>query len=123
MTTLGERFARALAAKDFGRVRGLLHPEVDFRGMTPGRFWEATGPDQVVEEVLTQWFEDQDHIDALVELATGSVGDRQRVAWRFAVTTPDGPHLVEQQAYYSVTGDQIGWMRVMCSGFRPTPPG
>jgi hypothetical protein len=31
MTTLGERFARALAAKDFGRVRGLLHPEVDFR--------------------------------------------------------------------------------------------
>ena len=23
----------------------------------------------------------------------------------------------------SATGDQIGWMRVTCSGFRPTAPG
>jgi hypothetical protein len=78
MTTLGERFARALAAKDFAQVTDLLHPEVDFRGMTPGRFWEAT---------------------------------------------PDGPHLVEQQAYYSATDGRISWMRVICSGFRPAPPG
>ena len=59
MTTLGEQFARALAAKDFGRVAELL---------------------QV---------------------------DRDRVAWRFAVSTPDG---------------RISWMRVLCSGFRPAPP-
>jgi hypothetical protein len=52
MTTLGERFARALAIKDFGQLTGLLHPEVDFRGMTPSRFWEATTPDQVVNDVL-----------------------------------------------------------------------
>jgi SnoaL-like domain len=123
MTTLGERFVRALAAKDFAGVAAVLHPEVDFRGMTPGRFWEATGPDQVVEQVLKQWFEDQDQIDTLVELEVGGFGDRDRVGWRFAVTTPDGPHLVEQQAFYSATGDQIGWMRVMCSGFRPTSPG
>jgi hypothetical protein len=45
MTTLGEQFARALAAKDFGRVAELLDPEVDFRGMTPRRFWEASGRD------------------------------------------------------------------------------
>jgi SnoaL-like domain len=123
MTTLGERFVRALAAKDFAGVAAVLHPEVDFRGMTPGRFWEATGPDQVIEQVLKQWFEDQDQIDALVELEAGGFGDRDRVGWRFAVTTPDGPGLVEQQAFYSATGDQIGWMRVMCSGFRPTSPG
>jgi ketosteroid isomerase-like protein len=30
MTTLGEQFARALAAKDFDRVADLLHPDVDF---------------------------------------------------------------------------------------------
>jgi hypothetical protein len=77
----------------------------------------------VIEQVLKQWFEDQDQIDALVELEAGGFGDRDRVGWRFAVTTPDGPHLVEQQAFYSATGDQIGWMRVMCSGFRPTSPG
>jgi hypothetical protein len=49
--------------------------------------------------------------------------DRDRVAWRFAVSTPDGPHLVEQQAYYSTTDGRISWMRVLCSGFRPAPPG
>jgi hypothetical protein len=31
-TTLGADFARALAAKDFDRIRDLVHPEVDFRG-------------------------------------------------------------------------------------------
>jgi hypothetical protein len=123
MTTLGEQFARALAAKDFGRVTGLLHPEVDFRGMTPGRYWEAATPEQVVGEILTSWFEDQDRIEALVELVTGSVGDRERVSWRFAVSCPDGRYLVEQQAYYSASGGRIDWMRVMCSGFRPAPPG
>jgi hypothetical protein len=123
MTTVGEQFARALAAKDFGQVAGLLHPEVDFRGMTPGRFWEATGPAQVVDEVLTCWFEDQDQIEALVGLDTGGFGDRQRVGYRFGVTTPDGYHLVEQQAYYSTTDGRISWMRVLCSGFRPAPAG
>jgi len=39
------------------------------------------------------------------------------------VSTPDGPHLVEQQAYYSTTDGRISWMRVLCSGFRPAPPG
>jgi hypothetical protein len=122
MTTIGERFARALAAKDFDQVAGLLDPEVDFRGMTPSRFWEAGSPTQVVDDVLKWWFEDQDVIEALVGLETGRVGDRDRVAWRLAVSTPDGPHLVEQQAYYSVSGGRISWMRVLCSGFRPAPP-
>ena len=121
MTTLGEQFARALAAKDFGKLTDLLHPEVDFRGMTPGRFWEAGESAQVVNEVLKSWFEDQDEIDALVDLETGNVVDRERVRYRFAVTTPDGSFTVEQQAYYSTADNRINWMRVMCSGFRPTP--
>ena len=50
--TLGAQFANALAKKDFDRLRGLLHPEIDFRGMTPSRFWEASDPDTVVSEVL-----------------------------------------------------------------------
>jgi hypothetical protein len=48
----------------------------------------------VVDEVLTSWFEDQDVIEAVVELDTGRMVDRDRVAW----------------------------MRVLCSGFRPAPP-
>jgi hypothetical protein len=52
--TLGESFARALGAKDFERVGQLLHEEIDFRGLTPGRSWEAQGAEQVVDEVLTR---------------------------------------------------------------------
>ena len=69
--------------------------------------------------MLKSWFEDQ--IDALVHLETGNVGDRERVRYRFAVTTPEGSFTVEQQAYYSTADNRINWMRVMCSGFRPAP--
>ena len=65
----------------------------------------------------------QSHACGPLDLDTGDMVDRQRVAWRFAVSTPDGPHLVEQQAYYSTTDGRISWMRVLCSGFRPAPPG
>ena len=50
--TPGERFARALAVKDFEAIAALLHPEIDFKGMTPSRFWEAHSPDEVIHGVL-----------------------------------------------------------------------
>jgi hypothetical protein len=119
--TLGAQFATALAEKDFDRLRELLHPEVDFRGMTPSRFWEASDPDTVVAGVLQQWFEPSDEIESLDALETHPVGDRERVGYQFSVRNPDGRFVVEQQAYVSVRDGAIGWMRVMCSGFRPSP--
>jgi len=41
------------------------------------------------------------------------------VGYRFSVNNPDGHFLVEQQAYLADRDGQIGWMRVVCSGFRP----
>ena len=116
---LGAKFATALATKDFDRLRGLLHPEIDFRGMTPSRFWEASDPDTVIAEVLRQWFEASDDIEALDALETHAFADRERVGYRFSVRNPDGLFTVEQQAYLSAREGMIGWMRVMCSGFRP----
>ena len=116
---LGAEFASALAAKDFERVAGLLHPEVDFVGLTPNQRWEASSPDQVVSEVLREWFEDSDRIEELLELEQGEVGDLDRVGYRFRVQRPDGPHVVEQQAYLAERDGRIGWMRVLCSGYRP----
>jgi hypothetical protein len=117
--TLGERFATALAARDFEQLRALLHPDVDFRGMTPRRFWEATDPDTVVTEILQQWFEPSDDIRSLDAVETAEVADRERVGYRFSVRNPDGLFMVEQQAYIEERDGQIGWMRVLCSGFRP----
>jgi hypothetical protein len=118
-TTLGADFAAALAAKDFGRMRELLHPEIDFRGMTPSRFWEAGDPEAVVSGVLREWFEDSDEIEALERLESDAFADRERVGYRFSVRNPRGRFLVEQQAYLSERDGRIGWMRVVCSGFRP----
>jgi hypothetical protein len=118
--TLGAQFAAALAEKDFARVRDLLHPEIDFRGMTPSRFWEASDPDSVVADVLQQWFEPSDEIESLDDLETDAVADRERVGYRFSVRNPDGRFVVEQQAYIAERDGAIGWMRVLCSGFRPS---
>ncbi len=116
--SLGSSFAAALALKDFDRIRDLLDPEIDFRGLTPRRFWEAEDPEAVVSGVLRQWLEDSDEILELLHVETGVVADRERVGYRFLVRTPEGLFEVEQQAYIGEHAGRIGWMRVLCSGFR-----
>jgi hypothetical protein len=118
-TTLGAAFARALAEKDAAAIRELIHPEIDFRGLTPNRSWEANDRDELISVLLGSWFEDDDQIEGLEWLESDSFADRERVGYRFSITNPDGRHLVEQQAYLADRDGQIGWMRVVCSGFRP----
>lgn len=121
MPSLGERFAHAVAAKDHDAVRAVLAPDVDFRALTPGRAWEGTGPEAVLDTLFGHWFEDQDEVEALLDLEVGTpVEDTERVSYRFALRTPDGAHTAEQQAYYRGEDDRITHLRVMCSGFRPT---
>jgi hypothetical protein len=117
--SLGSDFAAALALKDFDRIGELLHPEVDFRGLTPRRAWEAEDAEAVVSGVLRQWFEDADQIEELLHLETGSFADRERVGYRFLVRNPEGLFEVEQQAYLGEREGRIGWMRTVCSGYRP----
>ena len=116
---LGKAFAEALARKDVAGVAAVLDPEIDFRGLTPSRSWEASGADAVLELALSQWFEDSDEIEEVASLDTDAFADCQRVAYRFHVRNPDGEFVVEQQAYYTERDGQITWMRVLCSGFRP----
>ena len=118
MTSLGEDFARAVAAKDHDRVRQLLHPELDFRAMTPKRIWEAENPEDVVS-ALGVWFGDDDEIQGLEAVETDAFADRERVGYRLRINNPDGEHLVEQQAYLSEQDGRIQWLRIMCSGYRP----
>ena len=118
--SLGESFARAVAAKDHARVRELLHPDLDFRAMTPNRVWEATEPGGVID-ALSVWFDDTDEIHAVDALDVDAFADRMRVGYRLCVRNPDGEHLVEQQAYLTERDGRIGWLRIMCSGYRPVP--
>jgi hypothetical protein len=118
-SSLGSSFATALALKDFDRIRDLLHPEIDFRGLTPRRLWEGEDPEAVVSGALRQWFEDSDEILELLHLETDAFADRERVGYRFLIRNPEGLFEVEQQAYLGERDGRIGWMRTVCSGFRP----
>ena len=117
--SLGSDFARALAAKDSGRLRELVHPAIDFCGLTSSRAWEASDPDELMSLLFDEWFADRDEIVGVENIESDAVADRERVGYRFSVENPDGRFLVEQQAYLEERDGRICWMRVVCSGFRP----
>src|SRR4051812_48568594 len=84
--TAGERFARALAAKDSAALCALLADPVDFQALTPGRHWQAgTGRQAVEEIILARWFGSGDEITALCSVTPGRVLDREHVAYRVRV--------------------------------------
>jgi hypothetical protein len=117
--TLAESFAHAVAAKDHERVRELLHPDIDFQAMTPRRVWDAEQPDDVIA-ALAVWFGDGDDIEELEAVEIDQFADRQRAGYRMRIRNGNGLHLLEQQAYLSERDGRIGWLRIMCSGYRPT---
>jgi ketosteroid isomerase-like protein len=119
MTTVGERWAHAIAARDAATLAGLLTEDVDFLGVTPRRAWDASTRAGVVDIVLGTWFDDGTSIDEVEELTTDRVADTERVGYRFRTTTADGPHVIEQQAYYRAKEGRIGYLRIVCSGYRP----
>lgn len=125
MGGIGEDLAHAVAAKDRDALAALLTTDVDFKGLTPGRVWEATGPEQVVGVFFDSWFESSDTIEALVEVTVGDdVADTRHVSYRLDLLNDDGEQVAEQQAYFRTTDGRISHLRVLCSGFRsrPEPP-
>jgi hypothetical protein len=120
MTDVGSRFVAALAAKDTEALLGIFASAVSFRGMTPGRFWEVNSPVKLVEDVLYEWFDPDDIIEAVEHIEVGKLVDRQRVVYRFRVRNDNGVHRVEQCAYFDLDDEgRVSRMNVMCSGFRP----
>ncbi len=112
-------FVDAILARDFSRARGLLHPDIDFRAMTPNRVWEASGP-VGVEEVLRAWFEHPERdVERVDPIEPASIEDTMRVGWRVYGLGSDGPFVYEQQAYVREDDGRVVWLRVMCSGPRP----
>ena len=118
---LGERFAAAVATGDRSSFVALLEPQVDLRALTPGAVFQVASPDEAADLVLGRWFGGDHHIEEVESIETDQLADRHRVSYRFQVGLPEGPHVVEQQAYFSTdpTGARIAWMRILCTGFRP----
>ncbi|PUA80829.1 nuclear transport factor 2 family protein [Nocardioides currus] len=122
MDSIGEDLARAVAAKDATALSALLADDVDFKGLTPGRVWEASDPDGVVDVFFGHWFEPSDTIEDLVDVTVGDdVADTSRVSYRLDLRNDAGAQVAEQQAYFRTTDGRISHLRVMCSGFRSRP--
>ena len=119
-TALGRRFVEALAAKDADALTAVLHPEIDFRAQTPNCVWEAHAPEVLLDIVLGAWFTHEVDVDEVVLVETDAFADRTQVRFRFRGRNADGPMLVEQQAYLTECAGAIDWMRVVCSGQRPS---
>lgn len=118
---IANAFVDAIVARDVARAVALLHPDIDFRAMTPNRVWEADGP-AGVEAVFREWLEDPDEeVHGVEATEATSIEDIMRVGWLVRISDVDGPHVFEQQAYVRARGAQIDWMRVMCSGWIPLP--
>ena len=123
MTDVGSRYVAALADKDTEALVGLFADGVAFRAMTPRKFWEAGSGEQIVQDVLYQWFEPTDVIEAVEHVEVGSVVERGRVDYRLRVRNPEGLFAVEQRAYFDTDDDgRIERMHVMCAGYQPLEP-
>jgi hypothetical protein len=117
---IAARFATAVAGKDTAALTELLAPDVDFKALTPRKFWDGSAPADVLDALFAHWFDDDDRIDALVAMTSHDpVEDTEHCSYRLAITTPDGPHTVEQQAYFRTVDGRISYLRVLCSGYRP----
>ncbi len=118
---LGQRFAEGIFKRDRSALLAVLADELDFRGLTPGRSWKATSSTAAIDDiVLGHWFVETDVLET-IDLTTSFVNDRHHVSYRFSGHNPDGPFVVEQQAYFDTANGHIAFMRVLCSGFRSEP--
>lgn len=115
---LGPAFAHALARGDFAQVTEVLCADIEFRAVTPRRFWEAQTAEETLD-ILHTWFDPSRVVDEVLGVRTDVVADRHSVTYRFAGGQPEGRFVIEQHAYYTERDDRIGWMRLVCSGFRP----
>ena len=115
---LGPAFAHALSRRDFAQVAEVLCPDVEFAALTPRRAWDAPSAEEAVR-VLGTWFDEATVVDDVLAVRIDAVGDRHCVTYRFAGERAGARFVIEQHAYYTERHDRIGWMRLLCSGFRP----
>jgi hypothetical protein len=117
--TLGARFAAAIEARDGTALRRLIATPVEFRAVTPRRFWDAETPSDVEDIVLGTWFDESTRVTHVDLVEDDVVGGVSKISYRMSVDTESGPAVVEQVAYYRVEDDRITYVRLVCSGFHP----
>jgi hypothetical protein len=115
---IGIAFASIVMTRGWSGLAGLLHPEVDFRGLTPSRAWLAVGPEQVCE-VLREWETVEGTPSVLTHLSFDHIAHRHRVTYRLTFDGADSAtqRVCEHTAYFDLDQDaRIKFLRMMSSG-------
>ena len=116
---LGPAFAHALSRRDFAQVAEVLSPDIEFAALTPRRAWDAPSAEEAVRVTAHLVQRGDGRRRRAGQSASDVVGDRHCVTYRFAGERAGERFVIEQHAYYTERDDRIGWMRLLCSGFRP----
>jgi hypothetical protein len=114
---LGQRFIGALRAADFDTLGGFLAPQVQLLALLPGGLVASFGRAAVVERL--RGFLDDGAGFAVRAAEAVVVGHRLRLSYLVEIPGPDGPAVMEQQAYCVVSGEAIAAIRLLCSGGMP----
>ncbi|MGH2700005.1 MAG: hypothetical protein ACRDJL_12525 [Actinomycetota bacterium] len=90
---LGPELVTAVAAADWEAVRSKLHPELHLRGLTPGKFNQANGPEAVAQaiDILKLWFyEDVDYLTEVLSCEARPMGPdgRYKLSYGFRAKSP-----------------------------------
>jgi hypothetical protein len=82
----------------------------------------SAGREVVDETSFGHWFQPGDHIQDVLSVAIGRVGNCEYLGYRLRVDNADGDFIVEQHAYCTLAkAGRIGWIRMLCSGYQPDP--
>jgi hypothetical protein len=117
--SLGADLAHAIAGQDATALRSLISTPVNFRAVTPKRFWDAETAVEVADVILGIWFGPDKVVTDISGLATDRVGDVEKVSYRLRVDLESGPSVIEQVIYYTGLHGQVVDLWLVCSGFRP----
>jgi len=117
MTTPGIEFANAFLTKNFDQAGAVFVESAPFMVSTPGRTFEGSGPEGVVN-VLSSFLQDDDLVEKIIKVEEDAVGPRKHLVFRFLVNSGGTTYECEQHGYYDTEeSGKIVKMRILCSGW------
>ena len=87
---LGDEFVRGLADKSDDRLRAILAPNIDFKGLTPGRTWDANDVETLLQMRRLIDFLPSNNQSGVPELPTSDSADRPD--YSLDTLIPDNPN-------------------------------
>jgi hypothetical protein len=123
-TTIGYRFVRSIADRDWAVLADCFASDAEFHAVIGSArpFHEKRGSAAIADQIRA-WFVDGD-VHELLDFSVGIVVDRLHVRYRIRNREHGTWYVVEQHAFLRPGPDGIAVCDLLCSGFRPIePPG